>query len=112
MMLCPGGTVSTKWRWQQGDGSGNVWVAAMQISSLGPAAAGRLRPPLHLRGDESRGLLGMCSERWTEPELAAIRPLEIIINLTGCGTRTPSVCTYTGPSLGIAIKMLAWDGHG
>ena len=91
MMLCPGGTVSTKWRWQQGDGSGNVWVAAMQISSLGPAAAGRLRPPLHLRGDESRGLLGMSSERWTEPELAAIRPLEIIINLTGCGTRTPSV---------------------
>ena len=83
----------------------------MQISSPGPAAAGRLRPPLHLRGDESRGLLGMCSERWTELELAAIRPLEIIINLNRLWDQD-TTCTYTGPSLGIAIKILAWDGHG
>ena len=86
--------VSAKWRWKQGDGSGLQHMLhadnAMQISSPGPAA-GRLRPTLHLRGDESRGLLGMSSDRWTEPELAAIRSLEIIINLTGCGTRTPSV---------------------
>ena len=54
-LRCPGGTVSSR-------------VVAlvcctrtqitMQISSPGPAAAGRLHPPLHLRGDESRGVAG------------------------------------------------------
>ena len=56
-------------------------------------------------------LLGMSSDRWTEPELAAIRPLEIIINLNRLWDQD-TTCTYTGPSLGIAIKILAWDGHG
>ena len=98
-LQCPGGTVSSR-------------VVAlvcctrtqitMQIPSPGPAAAGRLHPPLHLGVMKAGGLLGMSSERWTESELVATRPLEIIINLN-------RFCDQDTKCLGIAIRIIAWD---
>ena len=78
---------------------------SMQLSSPGPAAAGRLHPPLHLGVMKAGVLLGMSSERWTESELAATRPLEIIINLN-------RLCDQDTKCLGVAIRIIACDGHG
>ena len=77
----------------------------MQLSSPGPAAAGRLHPPLHLRGDESRGVAGNVFREMDRPELAATRPLEIIINLN-------RFCDQDTKCLGVAIRIIACDGHG
>ena len=73
-LRCPGGTVSSR-------------VVAlvcctrtqitMQIASPGPAAADRLHPPLHLWGDESRGVAGNVFREMDRPELVATRPLAV-----------------------------------
>ena len=87
---------------QQGDGSSDYNA---NIPSPGPAAAGPLHPPLHLGVMKAGVLMGMSSERWTRPELVATRPMEIIINLN-------RFCDQDTKCLGVAIKIIAWDGHG